>query len=68
MSCLFFSPSTDPNATDDEGATPLHFAARYKRMRLAQFEGDEVRQQMKVDVMQTQLLLSHKISTLCFCR
>ena len=24
------------NGTDDEGATPLHYAARYKRMRLSQ--------------------------------
>ena len=30
---------TDVNDVDEEGATPLHFAARYKRMRLRLQEG-----------------------------
>ena len=33
---FIFTLFTEVNGTDDEGATPLHYAARYKRMRLNQ--------------------------------
>ena len=51
--CVFL----DPNDKDDEGATPLHFAARYKRMRLVQPESTPTDMSPSVSILQIILVL-----------